>query len=162
MILILTLSRLVDNYRDGIVEYLKINMLELIIIDIVPSSQEPHFDFNDSRLRQISPNLRTRLIGCKSGPHLTQKLIQLSQDFYELSVTSITNIPMKEEQNANSSANYDVEILHSKLLHDQLKLCGLYKSCLVSKDGVDTVCLKWSNPKTNIKGSLYSITSTET
>jgi hypothetical protein len=58
----------------------------------------------------------------------------------------------KEELNANSSDNYDVEILHSKLLHDQLKLAGLYKSCLVAKEGVNTVCLKWSNPKTNING----------
>ena len=106
------------------------------------------------------------------------KMIQLVQNFYELSVTSVTNIPMKvilktiftisytfywinpnlkEELNANSSANYDVDILHVKSLHDQLKICGLLKNCTVQKDGVNAVCLKWSNPKTNITGSWTSI-----
>lgn len=31
--------------------------------------------------------------------------------------TTVTGIPMKEEQNASSSANYDVEIYHSKDAH---------------------------------------------
>jgi len=67
-------------------------------------------------------------------------------------VTSVTNIPMKEELNANSSANYDVDILHVRSLHDQLKVCQIFKNCTSMKDGKETVCLKWSNPKTNITG----------
>jgi len=61
---------------------------------------------------------------------------------------------MKEELNANSSANYDVDILHAQSLHDQLKLCQIYKNCTSLKDGKETVCLKWSNPKTSITGKL--------
>ena len=37
--------------------------------------------------------------------------------------TTVTGIPMKEEQNASSSANYDVEIFHPVAAHaDILKL----------------------------------------
>jgi hypothetical protein len=54
--------------------------------------------------------------------------------------------------NANSSANYDVDILHLKSLHNQLKICNLLQYCLTNKDGIDTICLKWSNPKTNVAG----------
>lgn len=61
-------------------------------------------------------------------------------------------INLKEELNANSSANYDVDILHSKTLHDQLKICRIIKSCTTVKEGKDAVCLKWSNPKTKITG----------
>lgn len=39
--------------------------------------------------------LRTRILSCKAGQHLPLKMIQLVQNFYELSVTSVTNIPMK-------------------------------------------------------------------
>jgi hypothetical protein len=42
---------------------------------------------------------------------------------YELASTTVTGIPMKEEQNASSSANYDVEIFHPVAAHaDILKL----------------------------------------
>ncbi len=59
---------------------------------------------------------------------------------------------LKEELNANSSANYDVEILHERSVHYQLKVCGVLKNCITQKEGLDIICLKWSNPKTNITG----------
>lgn len=51
-------------------------------------------------------------------------------------------------------------------MHDQLKICGILKNCLIQKDGIDTVCLKWSNPKTNItefnfSSCSYRITPTD-
>jgi hypothetical protein len=42
-----------------------------------------------------SAELRTRIVGSKSGSILPNKLIQLASNFYELSITSVTNIPMK-------------------------------------------------------------------
>ena len=39
--------------RDGVYNFLKINVIELIIIDIVPCDQEPMFDFSDSSLKQV-------------------------------------------------------------------------------------------------------------
>ena len=34
-------------------------------------------------------------MSCKAGQNLPLKMIQLVQHFYELAVTSVTNIPMK-------------------------------------------------------------------
>lgn len=122
--------------------------------------------YDKELIKKNSKELRTRIFSCKAGQYLPLKMINLVQNFYELGVTSVTNIPMKEELNANSSANYDVDILHPKSLHDQLKICGILKNCLIQKDGIDTVCLKWSNPKTNItefnfSSSAYRITPTD-
>ncbi len=39
--------------------------------------------------------LRTRILSCKAGQNLPLKMIQLAQNYYELGVTSVTNIPMK-------------------------------------------------------------------
>ena len=57
---------------------------------------------------------------------------------------------MKEEQNASSSANYDVELLHPADAHSDL---GVSDGLTVNdKDGVRStaVTLKWCTPKTNI------------
>ncbi len=39
-------------FRDGLVDFLNLNLIELIIIDVVPSDQEPKFDQKDSVLKQ--------------------------------------------------------------------------------------------------------------
>ena len=51
---------------------------------------------------------------------LHSQLTHLIQLHYGLSSTIITGIPMKEEQNANSSANYDVEIFHLSSTHNRM------------------------------------------
>lgn len=54
------------------------------------------------------------------APALHSKLSHLILSHYELSSTTVTGIPMKEEQNASSSANYDVEIFHSLNAHSSI------------------------------------------
>ena len=80
---------------------MNISLIELIFIDVVPADQEPNYDYRHSVLKEVAPFLRTRIIGCKSGFNLPQKLIQLTQSLYDLSVTSITNIPMKVKYNVH-------------------------------------------------------------
>lgn len=56
----------------------------------------------------------------------------------------VIGIPMKEEQNASSSANYDVEIFHARRAHTII--CGNEHELPTSiKDGAEyeTVTLKW-------------------
>lgn len=48
---------------------------------------------------------------------ISSKLSTLILNHYNLASTTVTGIPMKEEQNASSSANYDVEIYHSHEAH---------------------------------------------
>ena len=66
---------------------------------------------------------------------------------------------IQEEQNASSSANYDVEILHSSLVHRELRQSGLADSSSIpSKEGLQimTVALKWCTPKSNAVGKLLT------
>lgn len=59
---------------------------------------------------------------------------------------------MKEEQNASSSANYDVEIVHPAEAHiDLYKTPAQLEGIRVPKEGVeyDTIMLKWCTPRTN-------------
>lgn len=51
------------------------------------------------------------------APALHSKLSHLILSHYNLASTTVTGIPMKEEQNASSSANYDVEIFHASAAH---------------------------------------------
>lgn len=51
---------------------------------------------------------------------LHSKLSHLILSHYDLASTTVTGIPMKEEQNASSSANYDVEIFHAAAAHEPI------------------------------------------
>lgn len=51
---------------------------------------------------------------------LPNKLSSLILEHYNLASTTVTGIPMKEEQNASSSANYDVEIYHASSAHTSI------------------------------------------
>lgn len=128
---------------------LQISKCELCIVDLIQSDQKQMLFPTEIRKKR-PPYLITRFLSSQTGSWLSKTTILLAQKFYDLVVTSITHIPMKEESNANSSANYDVEILHEKSVHDKLRVCGLLNNCIQTKEGLKTVCLKWSNPKTNI------------
>lgn len=90
-----------------------INQIELVICDVIPIEQNLTFDkekinkvcfkdtyfskknFNFNFKLKNSKELRTRIFSCKAGQYLPLKIINLVQNFYELAVTSVTNIPMK-------------------------------------------------------------------
>lgn len=55
-----------------------------------------------------------------AGDYLSNKLCSLILSHYNLASTTVTGIPMKEEQNASSSANYDVEIFHPASAHQTI------------------------------------------
>ena len=76
-----------------------------------------------------------------SGPTLANKLLSLCLEHYKLASTTVTGIPMKEEQNASSSANYDVELFHVAEAHAALQ--GDTGDLLLTKEecDYDTLCL---------------------
>jgi hypothetical protein len=61
---------------------------------------------------------------------------------------SVTGIPMKEEQNASSSANYDVELFHRASVHEKLIAEGT-DLLQTEKEGFEykTITLKWCTPR---------------
>ena len=64
-----------------------------------------------SRLSHLILHLDNNLAVWAGAP-LSKKMMSLALSHFELASTTVTGIPMKEEQNANSSANYDVELFH--------------------------------------------------
>lgn len=73
------------------------------------------------------------------APLIPSKLSSLILDHYDLASTTVTGIPMKEEQNASSSANYDVEIYHSSLAHTAILKGNASDSAAIRtiKDGLE-------------------------
>lgn len=78
---------------------------------------------------ELSPLLSCELISVRASRWLASRFCSLVLQHYELASTTVTGIPMKEEQNASSSANYDVEIFHPAAAHAdilRLKVCARF------------------------------------
>ncbi|XP_059843710.1 integrator complex subunit 13 isoform X3 [Hypanus sabinus] len=123
---------------------------------------------SDHPKKDVSLVLTSEVHSVRAGRQLPAKLMTLVQQHFDLASTTITNIPMKEEQHANTSANYDVELLHQKDAHTELLRsegknmtpisCDHIKGKKVdphlsnsNRDGSvkETVTLKWCTPRTN-------------
>ncbi|ESO95710.1 hypothetical protein LOTGIDRAFT_116674, partial [Lottia gigantea] len=132
---------------------LPIDHCELLLLHIVPINEE--LKITDKPCKEVSPYFSSEVQCTKSGRQLYNKLVHLAQIHFDLASTTVTGIPMKEEQNASSSSNYDVELLHSAKAHRELisaAKSGYVEGLVVpSKEGLptDTVLLKWCTPKTN-------------
>lgn len=131
---------------------LPITELHLVLINTYPTNQNGS-KISEIELTNFSTLLNCELFNSKSGTTIASKMITLLLSHYDLASTTVTNIPMKEEQNASSSANYDVEIVHSNQAHlDLLKnylTAGEQMNLKSTKEDVsyDTVSLKWCTPK---------------
>ncbi|XP_065314219.1 integrator complex subunit 13-like isoform X2 [Gordionus sp. m RMFG-2023] len=85
--------------------------IEVILINISSFSSHTQLKRINCALKQ---NLNLTIYDVPYGKHLAHLILYLVQKHYNLCSTTITGIPMKEEQNfSGTSCNYDVEILHS-------------------------------------------------
>uniref|UniRef100_W5NDW4 Integrator complex subunit 13 n=2 Tax=Lepisosteus oculatus TaxID=7918 RepID=W5NDW4_LEPOC len=129
---------------------MQIQQCELVLIHTYPSGDDTLV--SDRPRKEISPFLTSEVHSVRAGRHLASKLNILVQQHFDLASTTITNIPMKEEQHANTSANYDVELLHHKDAHMEfIKSGDLHPPGSNSRDSSlkETVTLKWCTPRTN-------------
>lgn len=132
-------------------DLLPIHECELVVVHSVPLDHE--IRLSDRPLREVSPVLSSELTTSLSGRHLYNKLVYLCCRHYDLCSTTVTGIPMKEEQNASSSANYDVELLHPAAAHDDLFKSEHAEGLVIpSKEGlpIETAPLKWCTPKSSV------------
>ena len=79
------------------------------------------------------PVLRYQVFCVEAGEALARRLLSMALNHYELASTTVTGIPMKEEQNASSSASYDVELFHRYEGGDQ-SAGGPWLGCLMIWD----------------------------
>ncbi|KAL3048551.1 hypothetical protein OYC64_007164 [Pagothenia borchgrevinki] len=135
-----------------------IQQCDLVLVHIHPQGEEPLV--SDRPKKEISALLTSEVHSVRAGRHLATKLNILVQQHYDLASTTITNIPMKptlnvceqEEQHANTSANYDVELLHHRDAHMEFFKSGdLHMAGSSTRENglKETITLKWCTPRTN-------------
>ncbi|XP_046750559.1 integrator complex subunit 13 [Diprion similis] len=148
------LSQLIQQNQNAAASHnrIPIHHCHLVILNIFPVSTSDCLVTNQLP-REVSPLLTMEVHSIKA-PKLHSKLSHLILSHYDLASTTVTGIPMKEEQNASSSANYDVEIFHASAAHAAIMKGNPQESVLIKTfmklDEVseyETVTLKWCTPR---------------
>lgn len=130
-----------------------INYCDLVIVNTFPIDDTGACSQID-QIAEFRPQLHVRSYSVKSGKFISGLLNNLCLQHHNLKSTTITGIPMKEEQNASSSAQYDVEIIHCSSIHEHvLKLeSALLNGAMAKIDRFgfpcDTFRLHWCTPRT--------------
>uniref|UniRef100_A0A182NG84 Protein asunder n=1 Tax=Anopheles dirus TaxID=7168 RepID=A0A182NG84_9DIPT len=134
-----------NSISAGHKEYINIDQCHLVIINLYPANMESMV--SNRALIDISPILMSEIHSNKAN-NISNKLTHLILPHFDLASTTVTGIPMKEEQNASSSANYDVEIFHGRTAHSVFLGTELVlPHSLKEGSDYDTVTLKWCTPR---------------
>lgn len=127
-----------------------IHRCHLVIINTYPDTIT--CEVTDRPIINISPILDFEVHSIPASK-IGIKISNLLLKHYNLASTTVTGIPMKEEQNASSSANYDVEIYHASTAHTTILNANVAdaKAVVAKKEGADyeTIKLKWCTPRAN-------------
>ncbi|XP_032673863.1 integrator complex subunit 13-like isoform X1 [Odontomachus brunneus] len=141
------LNKLTQKNKTALaLNHLPIDYCHLVILNIFPNNIEPQITSQGPR--EISPLLTVEVHSIKASA-LYFKLLHLILSHYNLASTTVTGIPMKEEQNASSSTNYDIEIFHSSAAHaviltnPQDSLINTFRCFNEGSEDYETVTLKW-------------------
>lgn len=131
---------------------LPVSYCELVVLHSYPV--EGTCTITDKLKHNISQLLTCQVVTTESGKKQYDRMLQMAYVHYCLASTTVTGIPMKEEQNASSSANYDVELLHPLEGHEELLKSGTVEGLMIpSKEGIpiNTITLKWCTPKSSVQ-----------
>ncbi|KAI1301481.1 hypothetical protein HDE_02938 [Halotydeus destructor] len=152
-----TLAAIVEDFNGSLKQnrsetLVPLSQVEFVLINAFPVNDKGPVSAVPEIINfKVSPNCLCDFYSTRSGTFLAQKLVALALKHYNLASTTVTGIPMKEEQNASSSANYDVEIVHPAEAHLDIYKLANVDSVRTIKEGVgyDTISLKWCTPRTN-------------
>lgn len=127
-------------------DLLPIDYCHLVVINLYPLTMKTPL-VTSRPVQDVSSILRSEIHSNPSGK-LPKVLMSLILQHYNLASTTVTGIPMKEEQNSSSSANYDVEIFHEARSHSVFLGTELVLPRSI-KEGFEyeTVTLKWCTPR---------------
>lgn len=148
----------IANASDHLVA---VDHCHLILINVYPNSA--HSSVTGHPAVQKSTILTTEVYSVAAGNQLAPKMTDLLLAHYTLASTTVIGIPMKEEQNASSSANYNVELFHVADAHTALLKSNAQEVGQISspKEGCnyETVTLKWCTPRNNNGADLHNCTT---
>lgn len=127
-------------------DLLTIDFCHLVIINLYPTTMESLVTSRSSQEIK-TPQLMSEIFSTPASK-LPKLLMNVILNHYHLASTTVTGIPMKEEQNSSSSANYDVEIFHEARTHTIFLGSELVLPRSI-KEGFEyeTVTLKWCTPR---------------
>lgn len=142
-----------------------INYCDLVIVNTFPIYDEGACSKigNSSSFR---PYIHCKVYSVQSGRIIAGLLNNLCLQHHNLRSTTITGIPMKEEQSASSSSQYDVEIVHCSSIHEDIMNSGspLLDDVLevIDRNGFpcDTFKLSWCTPRTTTVEPLIHCVAT--
>ncbi|XP_045771930.1 integrator complex subunit 13 [Maniola jurtina] len=118
---------------------LVVHYCHLVIINVTPEKADTRVS-NQPVTEMGGGLMGVEVIVCRASA-LANLLGRLVLPHYRLAITTVTGIPMKEEQNASSSANYDVEIIHSAEAHAGLR------ALQTAAESTESVVLRWWTPR---------------
>ncbi|CAH0719407.1 unnamed protein product, partial [Brenthis ino] len=118
---------------------LVVHYCHLVIINVTPEKADTRVS-NQPLIEMGGGLMGVEVIVCRASA-LANLLGRLVLPHYRLAITTVTGIPMKEEQNASSSANYDVEIIHSAEAHAGLR------ASQTAQEATESVVLRWWTPR---------------
>ncbi|XP_013169023.1 PREDICTED: protein asunder [Papilio xuthus] len=135
---------------------LVVHYCHLVIVNVTPEKIETRV--NNQPLTEMGGGLMGVEVIVSRASALANLLGRLVLPHYKLATTTVTGIPMKEEQNASSSANYDVEIIHSLEAHAGLR------AAQTAAEALESVVLRWWTPRgaeggaSGCSGPLWRVT----
>lgn len=168
------LTRLKEKSHEQLIQLNKValatdnlmplNHVELVILNLIPDLPSSRDQSLHSRTwPDISTIMSVELYNMQCGASLAPSLCNLVLKHYDLASTTVTGIPMKEEQNASSSANYDVELFHPAQAHMAILkgMPGETAHLKTYREGTDyqTVTLKWCTPRSTASVELQHCSS---
>ncbi|PZC82974.1 hypothetical protein B5X24_HaOG208841 [Helicoverpa armigera] len=127
-----------NNY-DTFLRPLVIHYCHIVIINVTPENAETRV--TNQPLTEIAGGQIGVEVIVSRASALANLLGRLVLPHYKLATTTVTGIPMKEEQNASSSANYDVEIIHAADAHAGLR------ASQTPAEALESVVLRWWTPR---------------
>ncbi|XP_044760049.1 protein asunder [Coccinella septempunctata] len=164
-----SMKRLEEIFLSGLIQqnkaaaksdrHIVIDHCHLVIINTFPVNIESQV--SNHTVRNLSVILTTEVHSVKASL-IPNKLSALILEHYDLASTTVTGIPMKEEQNASSSANYDVEIYHASSAHTAILKGNASDSLAIQTQKENheyqTVTLKWCTPRGTTGSDLHNCT----
>ena len=148
---------LVGNINRNIDEgYLAIAHVHLVLLSFIGEGEASRV--TNGNLKGGGSGVSGDVVEMQCGNTIASKLCSLVVRHYNLASTTVTGIPMKEEQNASSSANYDVELFHPAEAHAATLGDNSIRTTRQDTD-YPTVTLKWCTPRTNASHELHQCSS---
>ncbi|CAB3224018.1 unnamed protein product [Arctia plantaginis] len=118
---------------------LVVHYCHLVIINVTPENAD--IRVTNQPLTEMGGGIIGVEVIVSRASALANLLGRLVLPHYRLATTTVTGIPMKEEQNASSSANYDVEIIHPAEAHTGLR------ASQTPAEAAESVVLRWWTPR---------------